>query len=300
MFTQTVLQVAKLFIFMLIGYILTKADIMPKEAPKVLSKLLVWVASPALYLKTFSTQFTPEKLSSYLSIIAVAIVSLAVTFSLAKLLERFISTDEYLRNVFTYSVCIPNSGYIGNVLVLALYGEAMLLKFQIFIIPNIIFTVTVGYAMLLQRKPGLKSSVNPLMVSAIIGIILGLLRVRIPDFAVNILTSASDFIGPISMILTGCVIAQFDLRKILSQKEVYITVFFRMIAMPLLTVAVGKLFHLPSELFFLLLALNCLPAGLNSVVYPSTIGKDCSIGAGIATVSNILAVITVPFFFSLL
>ena len=42
-----------------------------------------------------------------------------------------------------------------------------------------------------------------------------------------------------------------------------------------------------------------LPCGLNTVVFPKLVGENCSVGASLAFVSNILACITIPLVMSL-
>ena len=298
MFIQTVSQVVKLFLFMILGYILAKKGILPRESPKVLSKLLVWACCPALYFRTFASQFTPDKLSYSARTILVSVISLLISYLIALLLGKLLIKDPYNRNVLTYSVCVPNYGYMGNVLVLALLGESVLIEFQIFVLPVTVFMITIGYSLLLGRKTNLKSLLNPMLIAACAGIVLGLLRIPLPVFLLDALSGLSGCMGPVSMILAGCVIATFDLIKILLMKDVYLIVAIRMLLMPALAFVLGKVLNIPQGYFFLLVVFHCLPAGLNTVVYPSTIGKDSSLGAGLAVVSNIAAIITVPLFFN--
>jgi len=102
------------------------------------------------------------------------------------------------------------------------------------------------------------------------------------------------------MILSGCVIAGFDLKEVLGQKRVYLTVAIKMVLMPMLVVIAGKFINIPTEYLYLVLLFQAVPAGLNSIVYPSTIGKDCSFGAGLAVVSNVAALITIPVFVAMI
>ncbi len=298
MLIQTLEQVGKLFLFMLLGYLLTKKDILPKETPKVLSRVLVWISCPALYLRSFSSHFRPETLRTMPMLLLVSAASLAVCLLISGALKKLVTKDEYNQGVFTYSVCVPNSGYMGNVLVLALLGEAELLRFQIFVIPFTFYMLLFGYSMLLGRKPSLKNMLNPMMVAMFTGMIIGLLRLQLPGFVLGALGSAADCMGPLSMIIAGYVVAEFDLKRILSMKEVYFTVAVRMLLVPVLVLLAGRLLRIPAEYYTLLICFHCLPTGLNTVVYPSSIGRDCSLGAGLAVVSNILAVLTVPIFFN--
>lgn len=299
MFLLTLRQVVQLFLYMILGYVLTKKKIMQEEASKVLSTLLVWVCCPALYLNTFSSQFSSGELKNSLFLLLASLISLAGWFFFSIPLAKLISKDSYSRNVFRYSACIPNFGYMGNVLVLALMGQTALLQFQIFAIPFTVFMITEGYRLLVDSKKGIRGLLNPMIIALLAGILLGLLNIRLPGVVSEMLTGASDCMGPISMILAGCVIAGFDFRKILARREVYTIITVCMVIKPLVIVLIGKLFSIPQEIFFPLLAFNALPTGLNSIVYPSTVNKDCSLGAGLALVSNILAIVTVPLFFSL-
>ena len=43
-----------------------------------------------------------------------------------------------------------------------------------------------------------------------------------------------------------------------------------------------------------------MPCGLNTIVFPKLVGEDCSTGATLALMSNLLAVITIPLCISLL
>lgn len=299
MFALTLRQVIQLFLYMILGYVLTKKKIMQQEAGKVLSTLLVWVCCPALYLNTFSTQFSSGELKSSLFLLLASLVSLAAFYLLSAPLGKLLIKEDYSRNVLRYSVCIPNFGYMGNVLVLALMGQTALLQFQIFAIPFTIFMVTEGYRLLVDSKNGIKSIFNPMIVALLAGIVLGLLNIRLPEIVSDTLTGASNCMGPVSMILAGCVIAGFDFKTILASRDVYIIIAVCMIVKPLLVVLIGRLLRLPQEILFPLIAFNALPTGLNSIVYPSSVNKDCSLGAGLALVSNVLAIVTVPLFFSL-
>ena len=296
MFQQTLTQVTTLFLFILVGYVLSKKKLLPENAAQCFSIFLVWAASPALYLNTFTNQFTPDKLREASTLILISLGILALMYLVSMLVKRFITKDPYSQGVFTYSMCVPNFGYMGNVLVLALMGEAVLLRFQLFIIPISVFSLTKGYAMLLERKSSLRALLNPMIVGMACGMVLGLAGIRIPGFIAGVLTSASDCIGPMAMLLTGCVIAKFNLKEILNQKEIYFTVALKMIVLPLAVLVLGKLLNIPSEYLFLIMMVAALPTGLNSVVFPSTIGKDCSFAAGLAVVSNVVALITVPLF----
>ena len=292
-------QVLKLFVFLLLGFVLTRKKILPEQTPLAFSKFLIWMCIPALSFKTFSANFTLDILRSSGALFMLTAAMLAASYLVGMLTGRFFSKDGYVRNVITYSVTVPNTGYFGNVLIIAVLGDLWQMKFQFFNFLLIIFSYTEGYRLMLGRRISLKSFINPMVIAMLAGMAFGLLNIKVPDAAYDILTSLVGCLGPVSMVSAGCVIAQYSLKKILTEKLVYITVFVRMIVMPLIAVGLRALGFIPAELAMLLVMQQCLPTGLNSIVFPSSIGKDSSLGAGMVCVSSLLAVVTVPLFFSL-
>lgn len=43
-----------------------------------------------------------------------------------------------------------------------------------------------------------------------------------------------------------------------------------------------------------------MPLGLNTIVIPSAYGKDTSVAAGMAVISHLLAVVTIPVIFAII
>ena len=48
------------------------------------------------------------------------------------------------------------------------------------------------------------------------------------------------------------------------------------------------------------LIITCMPCGLNTIVFPKLVGEDCRTGARLALISHLIALITIPFWLSLL
>jgi predicted permease len=131
------------------------------------------------------------------------------------------------------------------------------------------------------------------------GILFGLLNFKIPSLVTEVITGCSNCLSPIAMILTGCVIAEFSIKKILSSLLVYKVVFARMIILPLIFISLAKFINLLPEIFFAIVAVQTMPTALNTVIFPASVGKDCNLGAGMACVSNILAIVLLPLSFYL-
>ena len=301
-------QVASLFIFAIIGYILAKTNIVNKAHSKILSVLGVYVFMPAKFFLNFQRDFTPEYIRTKYVYWIISLVILVVLVTLAKQLAKLFSKDKYERNVFQYTFTVPNFGYMGYVLAEAIYGGSVVTNAMMLGLPISIYTNTEGYRMLTGTGGfSLKKIFNPMLIATIIGCIWGFFGLPVPAVAKSVLTSASGCAGAVSMLLMGIVVAEYNVLAVLGDFRVYIAAAIRLLAVPGL---VGGAFWLilpllgfspenTHELVRYSLMIFAMPCGLNTIVFPKLVGKDCKLGAGFALVSVAAALFTIPFWLSL-
>ena len=298
MFILVLEQVLKFFCFMMLGFLLKKARLLSSDADNVLSKLEVNLFLPAVIFDSFSKNFTVAnfRLNSLLLIVSVCIVIISIT--VGSIFARLFTKDTYQRKVVAYTMVVPNVSYVGIPLVMALYGNEAVMKVLIFMIPLMIYTSTEGYRLLMDKeKLDCASLLNLQVVAMLAGMLFGMLNLGVPSMFEEVITGCSNCLSPIAMILTGCVIAQFSIRRILSNLLIYKVVLARMIILPLFLVFAAKGMDLLPDVVFTIVAVHTMPTGLNTVIFPASVGKDCYLGAGMACVSNLLAIILLPLFF---
>ena len=124
-FTTTLTQMAVLFALIAVGYILAKLKVVPEGSEKILSKLENNVFLPALILSTFIGNFTVEKLSEMGGLVLTSIVFEAIILPIALLFSKLLAKDKYTRNIYLYSLCFANFGFMGNAVVEALFPEIL-------------------------------------------------------------------------------------------------------------------------------------------------------------------------------
>lgn len=300
MFILVLEQVTKFFCFMMLGFIFRKTGLLSSDTTKVLSKLEVNLFLPAVIFNSFSQNFTVSnlKLNSLLIIVSICVVIISIIISTT--LARFFTKDAYQRKVATYAMVVPNVSYVGIPLIMSLYGNDAVMRVLIFMLPNMIYTSTEGYRLLLDQKNRSFASLLNMQVFAILfGILFGLFNLKIPNLITEVITGCSNCLSPIAMILTGCVIAEFSIKKILSSLLIYKVVFARMIILPLIFISLAKFINLLPEIFFAIVVVQTMPTALNTVIFPASVGKDCDLGAGMVCFSNVLAIIFLPLFFHL-
>lgn len=291
-------QVIILFVFMMLGYFLCKTNIVEQEHSKILSVLLVYVFLPSNIFRTFATNFTIEYISLNYEIVICSFCTLLALMLVMRYVARIFSKDSYERCVYEYSMIVPNYGYMGYVLAENLYGESGLMSMMMFALPVSIYIYTIGFSKLTKTGIQLKKLCNPVMISTVLGIVAGLVGIPIPTIGVNILTKASACMAPISMILAGIVIAQFEIKTIARGVKNYVVTVLRLLVIP---IVIGVILNLKcdSEIVRTATLFYALPCGLNTIVFAKMVDADCSIGASLALLSNVLACVTIPIVVSL-
>lgn len=288
-------QVLILLIFIAIGYALRKTNFIPSESAGILSKILIYVFCPSLTLNTFINQFKISNLSQNYKIILISAVIVILLMLSGKLMSKLFSKDSYVRNVYAYSFTTANFGYIGYALVQAVYGEEALLTMMVFSIPLTIYTYTEGYRGLVNsKKVSLANLLNPGIIAILIGAIIGLSGINFPAFLTDIFAKAGNCMSPVSMIMTGIVIADYNLKEILFEKKAYIVSLIRLVGIPAIVCGILYLLNAPEKIILISLMTYAMPCGLNTVVFPKLVNKDCKLGASFAVVSAILSLVTIP------
>ena len=300
-FTATLNQTAFLFLFIVLGYILSRWKLVPNNAQTALSKLENYVFIPALVLSTFMGNFTLQTLTTAWKLLVGSLALAIAAIALSLLCVRFCSKDRYERNIYTYGLCFSNFGFMGNAVVSALYPD-IFLEYLIFTLPLWSLIYLWGVPVLLlgdsSEKPSLKqtlkSFVNPMFICMLLGILIGLLNIPIPQFINSAVSAAGSCMSPVAMLLTGMTIAQFDLKEVLKIKSVYLVTALRLIVFPLIFLGFLMLFPVPKTFAICAICSLAMPLGLNTIIIPSALGKDTRVASGMALVSHILSCLTIP------
>ena len=145
----------------------------------------------------------------------------------------------------------------------------------------------------------LKNFCNPMFAGMVIGMGLGLLNAPVPAFARSVLTTLGDCMSPIAMLLTGMTIARIDLKSTLTNALLYAVSLIRLLAIPLLAIAVLRILKLSYGIEACIVCNLAMPLGLSTVVIPASYGKDTSTAAGMALLSHLLSCATIPLIFML-
>lgn len=293
-------QIVILFAFIGIGYVLKKFGKLPNGFNKGISNLLVYILVPFLVFDSLSQNFNLTVLSEKKDIILISIVIMLSFFIVAFIFSRILTKEKNTRDVYMYSFSFPNYGYFGNPLILSIFGELMLFDYIIFNIPFMILTLTLGLYILDPKKTiSFKKLIDPIILSLILGMIVGALNIKLPEQITTIVSMGADCMAPMAMILTGVVFACNDLKNMLSNYKIYIACIIKMLIIPLIVVFIMSRFEIPENISNLIIPTLTLPAGLNGIIFPEANGGDSKTGAQVCLISTVTCLIAYPLVYSI-
>ena len=306
-FATTLNQIFFLFGLIVIGYILVKLKVLPKNSAAVLSKLENTIFIPALVMGTFIENFTIERIGAAWKLLSVSFIIACIAIPFAIWVSKLVTKDKYIQKIYTYGLSFSNFGFMGNAVVSSLFPDVFF-EYLIFTLPLWILIYLWGVPRLLIADSGkkqtfkesLKSFINPMFTAMLIGMVIGLLNINHPKWIVSLIDVSGNCMSPVAMILTGVVVSSISLKKTFLNVRIYIVSTIRLIIMPVLFIAVASFFRIPETTYICALCSLAMPLGLNTIVIPSALGKDTTVAAGMAVISHLLSCITIPLIFSII
>ena len=302
-FSATFNQMLVLFIFMAVGFLLNKKELLPSDSSAVLSKFETYLFVPCLVFSVFYKYCTVENFKQKSVYILYGTAVMAVSLVIGIFLAKLFAKDGYLRKIYTYSFAVANFSFMGNAVVLGVFGEEILFDYMIFTLPLNLYVYSIGTASLIPNEKGgrisLKAFVNPIFISLILGAICGLCAIPLPKFITSAVSSAGACMSPIAMLLTGIVIGGYSLKKLASDKKIYLASVIRLIILPTVFMLVLLALKTDSAIIRAALCATAMPLGLNTVVFPAAYGGDTTPGASMALISHLISIVTIPVMFAI-
>ena len=315
MFNLTLKQMLMMFFLIAVGFVLRKKKLLPENAHTTMSKMETFIFVPALSLFTMMTKCTVQtfKENSVLILYGVSITlfGIALAYPLSRLFVRNwkqSAKEEYQRNVFKYALTFGNFGFMGNFIVLGIWGSDMFFKYSLFTMMVSVLCNSWGLFILIPKDKSAgvlknlkKGLLTPPIIALVSGMIIGLLNVAqyIPSFVTSALENASKCQGPVAMVLAGFVIGSYNFKELITNKKVYAVTALRLVVIPAVMMVLLRLLGTSEEIMTFALICFATPLGLNTIVFPAAYGGDTKVGASMAMVSHTLSVITIPLMYLL-
>lgn len=306
-FNLTLNQMLLMFTLIIVGFLLRKFRVLPENAETTMSRMETYIFCPALNFFNQMKNCTVKTFTENSVLILYGLGTMAVAILLAYPLSKLFIRDPqeaYRRNIYKYAMTFGNFGFMGNFIILGVWGSEFLFKYSMFTFFVSVICSSWGLYVLIPKEKNAKSIFTnlkkgllaPQMIALFLGMIAGLLNFRpfLPAFLYGALENAGNCMGPVAMVLAGFVIGGYELKSLFTDKKVYMATFLRLFVLPALFVTLLRFTGASKEVLTLALICFATPLGLNTIVYPAAYGGETKTGASMAVISHTLSVISIP------
>ncbi len=296
--------IATLFLLMACGFFARKVGIIDDVASKRLSTLIIKIGQPMMIVSALvEAEFSYENLTDGFIYIGVGLVLHIFMAVLAFFLcKGFKDLDE--RKITEFSLVFTNGGFIGFPIMEALFGPKGLFLASFYIISFHLFIWSWGMAIVARKRGDIKLTVRKVFVNlgsvpCLIGILIYMAVIPFPGFALpafitKFMSYLSGLCTPISVLITGALLATRTPKQIFGSGKIYYFSALKLIAIPLVVCVCGKLLGLPANMILFCTVEAALPAAATITMFSEMYGLNAGYASQTVGTSSLLSVGTMP------
>ena len=291
-------QILSLFLMMICGFVIVKVRLLKSEDSRILTVLSLYLILPCVIIRSFQIELTETVRNGFFLALGAAVLIHVLLLVLVRLIKKPFHLNEVEQGSLIYS----NAGNLIIPLVTAVLGEEWVIYASAFMCVQLVFTWTHGQALISGEKGfNLKRIItNANFISIMIGIILMILKNRIPAVLSNAMGSIGATLGPIGMIMIGMLVGGMDLKAVFRNKRLYILTLLKMLVIPALVLFALKVSRLAAlspdgETILLISFLAVMTPSATIVTQISQLfGKDSQLAGAINVMTTMVCVATMP------
>lgn len=297
-FTNTFTQVLILFILILVGYFIRYKNLIDKSFTSKLSTLVLSIFLPAMIINSMQIDFEPSIINKVMILILLAIITYSISFLIAYALKFILKSDRDL-GIYQYAIMFSNVGFMGYPIVESILGSNAVFYAAIFNLPFNLLIMTIGVYLLCKGNGeynfSVKSFINPIIISVLIGFVLFIFRIKLPVFINDTLELLGDVTTPLSMLIIGSMLCESPAKECFFNKKLYLIAFIRLILVPVCIYFVLKGIINDSLLLSIPVIISSMPMATNAAIMANEYKANTSLASQAVFLSTLFSIITIPF-----
>lgn len=288
-------QVLVLFLLIGVGALLTKLGFITERGASSMTDVVLYAVTPCVIVNAFQREYQPELLGSLLTALLCAFLVMLASVILAELLYRKKEISRAV--VLKFSLVFSNCGFMALPLQEAVLGKDGVFFGAAYIAIFNLFMWTYGLIVMsgkTEPKAALKAVVNPGVIGTVIGLLLFVFSVRLPDVILSPVQFLAALNTPVPMLVIGYHLMRSDLRRILKDKGAYFAMAMRLILIPLAAVGLMLLSGVDGVVAVAVTIAVSSPVAAFTTMMSAKYGRDTELSAGIVSASSLFSLVTMP------
>ena len=322
--------ISSVLIIILIGFIFTKKKILSEVTAENLSKIILFLAIPALSYNAFMQDMDSEKLNQSMSLLIWSIIiHLALIFISTIIFKKYGKSEKDVLRMITI---FGSTTVFGIPVIQAVYGDLGAMYASVFNLPYRALLYTYGYITIsevkLKKENIGKIISNPVIVATFLGMGVWIFQKYLPQIPINENGIVKDYgilridktaywlfkpmqylaalNAPLSWLSIGITLAGVPLGETLKSKISwkYSILKVSIIPMVLISLFVGLKLIVGYEIFYIAVAtiviMMATPAATVIATYAINFRKEPLLVSSCSLASSVLAVVMIPAFIVLI
>ena len=291
---NTLDQSLVLFLVMLVGYYSNKKGILDEKINRGISSFLINVSLPFLIISSFKFKFTKELGNNLILAIILSFICFLITCFIGKI----ISINKGDKGIVLNFMCMfSNVGFMGFPVIQGIYGKEGVIYASILNMILTLFCWTYGIILYSGKKDKdefKKIFKNPPLISTVLGIIILITSVHIPEVLLNAIKMVGGTTTPLAMILIGSMMAGISLKESIKDKDIYFASLIRLIVIPIILILLVKIFNIHSVVASSIIIAEAIPPATVTAILAETYDKGRNFAATLIFITTIISIATMP------
>ena len=255
----------KLFLLLVLGFVLFKCHIFDEYTNKKISALIVNVASPMLIISSIAGVEGSNKSIVFLMIGAGILMYIGFII-LGKIINRIFPFPKKDWPVYECMVVFANTGFMGYPVLLDVFGQEAVfyaslihMAFNFFVYTYAIMCLTKGDDS--EFKLNFKQLLTPGIILIFVGIFIYLFDIQLPSVLMDTINSVGSLTAPLSMMMIGSSLAVYPIKDSFTDWRSYVFAFVRLMIVPFVTMIMCRLLHIDAYYANITIITNAMPVG---------------------------------------
>ena len=288
----------KLFLLLILGFVLFKCHIFDEYTNKKISALIVNVASPMLIISSIAGVEGSNKSIVFLMIGAGILMYIGFII-LGKIINRIFPFPKKDWPVYECMVVFANTGFMGYPVLLDVFGQEAVfyaslihMAFNFFVYTYAIMCLTKGDDS--EFKLNFKQLLTPGIILIFVGIFIYLFDIQLPSVLMDTINSVGSLTAPLSMMMIGSSLSVYPIKDSFTDWRSYVFAFVRLMIVPFVTMIMCRLLHIDAYYANITIITNAMPVGSMVLMLATQYNANVKIVTRNIVVSTLLSVITIP------
>lgn len=298
MFLSILVPISLIFAQIALGAILVKTKVLDVSASRVLAALVTNVTMPLMTFTSMVNNLNSENLKSA----GLFVLTMAVLMFSLHVIGGFYTNVMHMsgkeKGIHRFTFVQSNTVFVGVAVMNALWGSETLMFVGLVQLVASIYSNTIGLYSIGSSDQKMKFTDfmrTPLFLGCMLGIVFGLLQIRLPAQLLSTMQSIGSMTTPLAMIYTGIMMTTMDLKTAFSSRNVIVTTVFRLLIIPSVTYLIlHPIFRDNYYLYAVPTIMEAMPALTLLPIFAQRFNGDIESATALTAATTFCSLITIP------